>query len=467
MGSQIASLVLVFFAQRIILTTLTQEDNGTLFLQRRMTELFVGLIADFGMNGILLRRATQHPERRIEIIASALWLRIALWTASTLVVVGYVVASGGPVTDVLTWAFFLLIASRTTLLRYTLEVQERAASRFTLPSLVAVLDAVLFFVAIYAFRHHCTPSSVILIFFLTAIPGFILVSTIGRGQALRPSLARMQEMRTLLAESLPMLIFIVIWGFQDKIDAAIVEMFVDRAGVGVLGAAYTTLGPVVSLLPQTLALVALPEISRLMISNKEQAVSLTQALLRTTLLITTLIAGVTAVLLPLYMHFVSGSRYLDSELIFVLFAWTAPGLGILVFIQEILVAMGRQKDAIWIAVGMLICTVAGGFLVVPGFQVVGSVVVKLTATYVGATIALVILFRVTKGASGAGMWIRGLLVVALMAGAYVLTRAESMSLLTSVLVMVFVSVVGAMGLGMGKAYNWQQIRNVFLRSRRT
>ncbi|MFN5877214.1 MAG: hypothetical protein ACK45E_13200, partial [Ignavibacteria bacterium] len=79
MGSHVAVLGFVFFAQRIILTQLTPEQNGTLFLERRLTELFVGLIADFGMNGLVLRRASQDRERLVEIVSSALWFRLILW----------------------------------------------------------------------------------------------------------------------------------------------------------------------------------------------------------------------------------------------------------------------------------------------------------------------------------------------------------------------------------------------------
>lgn len=71
MGAQAAVLLLVFFAQRIILTALTPEENGTLFLERRLTEMFVGLLADFGMNGVLLRRPRKSPSAD-----SRLWPRL-------------------------------------------------------------------------------------------------------------------------------------------------------------------------------------------------------------------------------------------------------------------------------------------------------------------------------------------------------------------------------------------------------
>ena len=64
-------LVLTFLAQRIILSTLTKEANGFLFAERRFVDLFVIMAVDFGMNGIIMRRAVQEPERAHAILSSA------------------------------------------------------------------------------------------------------------------------------------------------------------------------------------------------------------------------------------------------------------------------------------------------------------------------------------------------------------------------------------------------------------
>lgn len=442
MGAQAAVLLLVFFAQRIILTALTPEENGTLFLERRLTEMFVGLLADFGMNGVLLRRAAQEPERRLEIVASAVWLRIGLWAVTTFAVGAYVVATAGPVIDVAMWSLFLLIASRTTLLRYALEVQHRAASKFILPSIVSVVDALLFFCLIWLYRDQCSPTTVITLFLISAVPGFLVVAGINRGQALRPSMARLREMRSLAFESLPMVAFILLWGFQDKIDAAILEMFASRSDVGVLGAAYTSLGPIISLMPQTLALVALPEISRLMSTDSKQAISLASSLLRFTLLASSILTVVSIALIPAFIQYVSGGRYNQSTQIFELFVWTAPGIGLLVFTQETLVAMGRQRDTLWIAIAMLIGTVVGGFTLVPIMQVQGSVIAKLFASISGAAVALLVLHRATQKTLERGLMLRGFVFIAALVAVSCLLKmlnASALAYLVGVITVVAIS----------------------------
>ncbi len=406
MGSQVAVLLLMFFAQRIILTALSPAENGTLFLERRLTELFVGLLADFGMNGVVLRRAAQHPDRRIEIVSSAAWLRIGLWALMTLCVGTYVIVTHGPLSDVLMWSAFLLIASRTTLLRYTLEIQHRAASKFIMPSIVALADAVLFFVLIWLFRDQCSASTVITIFLVSALPGFLVIASVNGAKALDPAQASKREMMAIIAESLPMLAYIMIWGFQDKIDAAILEYYASRADVGVLGAAYTSLGPVISLLPQTLALVALPEISRLMSADSSKAVGLASGLLRITLLCSVLLTVIAVALIPEFIQYVTGGRYSNSVEIFTLFVWTAPSIGVLVLIQESLVAMGRQRDTLWIACTMLVGTVLGGVLLVPALQTLGSVAAKVAASAAGAIVALLVLRRASENMLEGGLILR-------------------------------------------------------------
>jgi len=464
MGSQAAVLLLVFFAQRIILTELTAAENGTLFLERRLTEMFVGIVADFGMNGILLRRAAQEPSRSLEIVASAVWLRLILWGAATLAVCGFVIASDGPVLDVLMWSTFLLIASRSTLLRYALEVQHRGSSRFVLPSVVAVVDALLFYGLIWFFRDQCSPSTVITMFLLSSAPGFLIVAMINRGSALRPSSARLAEMRTLFVESLPMLAFIVLWGFQDKIDAAILEMFATRADVGVLGAAYTSLGPIISLLPQTLALVALPEISRLMSTSTSQAIALASCLMRFTVLMSTALTVVSIVLIPAFVQYVSGGRYAGFDHHFELFVWTAPGIGMLVFIQETLVAMGKQRETLWIAITMLICTVGAGFALVPMHQVLGSITAKVIASGLGAIIAVLILQRVTHHTLERGILVRCLAFVLSMVAINEILRTLSMYPAIQILALLCAVVASAVAFKIIHGGEWLLIRQLVTRA---
>lgn len=440
MGSQGAVLVLVFFAQRYILSSLTPTENGTLFLERRLTELFVGLLADFGMNGVVLRRAAQQPERRLEIIASAAWLRLGLWGLMTCAVMAYVWAMHGPLIDVLMWSTFLLISSRTTLLRYTLESQHRAVSKFVVPSLVALADAALFFVLVWTYRDQCTPTSVIAMFLISAIPGFFVVLLLSKGQALLPRFARMHEMRTLVVESLPMLAYIILWGFQDKVDAAILELFATRSDVGVLGAAYTSLGPLISLLPQTLALVALPEISRLIQRDRQLAIGLTSGLVRLTLLASSAISVIAIMMIPSFIDYVTGGRYSNSVDVFSLFVWTAPCIGVLVLIQESLVAMGRQRDTLVIAIAMLLGTVVGGFLLVPEYQTLGSVMAKVVASVVGALVALAVLYRASHGMLERGLIFRTVTFGAGVVSVSFLVQAShlSMPLYAGIMIVTFI-----------------------------
>lgn len=463
MGSQAAVLVLVFFAQRYILSALTPSENGTLFLERRLTELFVGLLADFGMNGVVLRRAAQEPHRRLEIVASAAWLRIALWGCMTCIVAVYVLFTNGPLVDVLMWSTFLLIASRTTLLRYTLEIQHRASSRFVLPSVVALVDAVLFFALIWLFRDQCTPTSVIAMFLVSAVPGFIAVVLIGKGQALLPQNARLAEMRALIVESVPMLAFIVLWGFQDKVDAAILEMFASRSDVGVLGAAYTSLGPVISLLPQTLALVALPEISRLIQSDRRRAIGLTSGLIRLTLLASSAIAVVAIMMIPSFIAYVTGGRYINSVDVFSLFVWTAPCIGVLVLIQESLVAMGRQRETLWIALAMLIGTIAGGVVLVPQYQTYGSVMAKVLASVAGALVALAVLYRSAGGLLERGLILRSVVFGVGVVGTSYGLRASQLSVQMYAAIMIVSFVALAMVL---RIITIQELRSLWSMVRR-
>jgi O-antigen/teichoic acid export membrane protein len=391
-GSQMLSLALVFIAQRLVLSGLDPESNGTLFLERRLTEVVVGLLADFGMNGIVVRRVAQQPHRAAEILSSAFYVRLTLWTACTLIVALAGWMSALAITDVILWCVYMLIASRAALLRYTLETRLRAASDFRLPSILAVMDAAMFAALIVVWRDQLTPSVVIQAFVLSAVPGFVALLLIDRGRSTSWMSCSRIEMRSILREALPVVSATLLIAVHDKIDAFIVESFAGRGHVGILGAAYTTLGPLLAVIPMAVSYAAMPDVARLLPTDETRGLDVAMGVMRYLLVISLLVTSVATVVMPVFVDVVTRGRYVDSVDQFVWFVWSAPFVAILVYAQELSVAVKRQSNLIRIASALVISTVMLGLLLIPSMQSLGAVIAKIITSVIGAAVSLWLLY---------------------------------------------------------------------------
>lgn len=415
-GSQILSLLLVFVAQRLVLSTLDPESNGTLFLERRLTEVIVGLLADFGMNGIVVRRVAQQPARAAEILSSAFYVRMAFWTLCTLAVAAAGWASALHMTDVILWCVYMLIASRTALLRYTLETRLRAASDFRLPSLLAVLDAAIFAALITLWRSALTPTVVIQAFVLSAIPGFLILLFIDKGRSTAWSRASRAEMASIVREALPVVSATLLIAVHDKIDAFIVESFAGRAHVGILGAAYTTLGPLLAVIPMAVSYAAMPDVARLLPTDEARGLDVAMGVMKHQLVISLLVTSVATVVMPVFVDVVTKGRYLDSVNQFIWFVWSAPFVAILVYAQELSVAVKRQSNLVRIATALVVSTVGFGLLLIPSMQSLGAVIAKIITSVAGAAVSLWLLHATLGKRLSVAFALRIVLLTGLCAG---------------------------------------------------
>jgi O-antigen/teichoic acid export membrane protein len=296
------------------------------------------------------------------------------------------------ITDVILWCVYMLIASRAALLRYTLETRLRAASDFRLPSILAVMDAAMFAALIVVWRDQLTPSVVIQAFVLSAVPGFVALLLIDRGRSTSWMSCSRIEMRSILREALPVVSATLLIAVHDKIDAFIVESFAGRGHVGILGAAYTTLGPLLAVIPMAVSYAAMPDVARLLPTDETRGLDVAMGVMRYLLVISLLVTSVATVVMPVFVDVVTRGRYVDSVDQFVWFVWSAPFVAILVYAQELSVAVKRQSNLIRIASALVISTVMLGLLLIPSMQSLGAVIAKIITSVIGAAVSLWLLY---------------------------------------------------------------------------
>lgn len=442
-GSQALVLGLMFVAQREILSTLTKEDNGVLFFQRRVMDFLMVVFVDLGMNGVIIRRVVHEHHRASEILSSAMTLRVLM--AIGVMIVGSAISwySGYSAVDALMWAVFVFVSARTTLGRYILEVPYRTSSRYRLVSAAGVIDAVLFTIGIWFVRDHLTPSVVIATYAVAALPGFLLLYIVRSGLRLHVRNASIAEMRTLVRESLPVVISIGLLAVHTTLDTMLVEYFGSTRDVGILGAVNAAIGPFLVVVPQAVVLVFMPEVARRIGDEARRNASIV-AMMRVLVVFATCFAATAVPLLPTFVDIVSAGRYSADITAFTWFLWSAPMAAIILFVQELAITLGYQRRNVVIAGVLVGATAVFGLLWIPQYLSVGAVVARYSTLACGALYCLWLLYRFM--AKPVDLWVVAR-VACLIGGSMGIA-----ALLSTALVTPWVAALAALGSTMGLAF---------------
>lgn len=391
-ASQALVLMLMFIAQREILSALSKEDNGILFFQRRVVDFLMVVLVDLGMNGILVRRVVHEPDRASQILSSAFALRMIMAAAVVCVGMAAAVYSGYEPSNAAIWAVYVFISARTTLGRYVLEVPFRTSGRFRVVSALGVADAVLFTIGIWLMRHQLTPSAVIGTYAVSALPGFIVLIAARSGIHIRLRDVSWTEMRALVGESLPIVVSVALIAVHTTLDTMLVETFGTSRDVGVLGAVNAAIGPFLVIVPHTVALVLMPEVARRRddVDRRNESVTST---LRVLVASATCCAAMAVPLLGLFVKLVSAGRYSPDINAFVWFMWTAPLVAVVVYVQELAVTLGQQRRMVAIAGVLVAATAVFGLAMIPDMLALGAILSRFFTLVAGALYCIWLLYR--------------------------------------------------------------------------
>lgn len=389
-------LLFAFFAQRIILSTLTKDANGILFSERRFVDLAVIMIVDLGINGIVMRRMVQHPETAQVTLSSSIALRMALWLSTSFFCI--VVAAFTPysIVDIGLWCCYLMLSSRVGLLRYSIELPWRHRMRFGLISMIGIAESIFFVLLIFFWQARLSPTVVIAAFVISALPGFLLLIATDRGRMINPRFVSMKEMRLLVFEGLPLLATVVLISFHDKFDALLLGWFAPQRESGIYGAVYVSLVPLIGTIPVALTMAITPVIAQFAHKDWEGCQNFTITGLR--FLLASTIVGCTLLssLIPFFIEMVSKGNYSDNASHFFIYSWVAIPMVFVIYTQEINVVLSQQRKNLPIAGALAVVTLVVGAMLIPSMYAMGAVFTKIASVGVAFLIAAKVLYAIMK-----------------------------------------------------------------------
>lgn len=387
-------MVLSLVAQRVILSTLSKEENGELFLIRRTVELFALLLIDVGFNPGALREVSRDSSQQERVLSTIGVYRLVAWLFLVLVLIGYTFAVGQDPTAVVLWCCYLLLASRSALLRYLYEIPQRAKMQFGPPLLHMVLDSVFLTIGVYLFRESLRPSVVLAIFAVSVIPGMVLQVMSSGWATLQPRLFDRSVFTTHVRLAAPVWITIVLMIIHDRLDAVALSMFVGTKAVGIFGAAYQMLVPFTTTLPIAAGSVLMPVVARLSQTHPEQASSYVATVVRVLTALGLVIASVTTVFVPDGIALMTKNVYADDAMVFRVLLWSMLPIFVVTYAMDSMNAYGRQRYNVHIVSTLAASTIVAGLIFIPFWGALGASLTKLVSVIAAGIMAMFLLARV-------------------------------------------------------------------------
>jgi O-antigen/teichoic acid export membrane protein len=298
--------------------------------------------------------------------------------------------------DVAMCCLFLFLNSRAGIVRYVLELPSRSVVRFGLVNALSLLDVLLFACLVFVFPTELTPSLVLRLFVASSIPGFLILFALEQRRHLRLNRVSFAEIRSLLIETVPVAVTMVLLIVHDKADAMILSAFSTSSEVGVFSAAYQSISPLVGTIPGAVVGAMVPAIAHLAVTDRERCSTYARTGLRFMTVAAVGIASVSSCLAPLFIEVVTGGRYADNVLQFATFLWMPVAIFVLVYVQEFSVALGRQRSYTRIAAVLAASTILLSILFVPLWHAEGAALAKLVTVGGAAVMAVILLSRVLE-----------------------------------------------------------------------
>ena len=371
LGSGGAGEVLMALVGLLLVRHLTTEDYARYVLAMTVVGL-AGVVVRFGMNAILTREASRHPEQAAPLLTHAILFRLScalLVYPLVYLVVRLWPAAGDPDLFLIAGLALFPTAFGETAIAL-LNGLDRIPSSATIKLTTRLLEAGFVVGALLVFRQ---PGPVLAAVVMANVAGALLGLHAIRPMIRPPTHFSRDLWRSLGLMALPLMLMGLASSVFQSLDIYVVSYFLGQTAVGQYGAALRILG-LLLIIPTIWSVVALPRFSR--VAEDRQATSTLLMDSWLTLGLGSLIVAALCVVLarPLTV-WVLGARYLPAVGVlrvlagsFALASLTAP-------LTTLLTAHNRQgRVAVAVALGGLLGLIAnvliGGRLGLTGVALV-------------------------------------------------------------------------------------------------
>jgi O-antigen/teichoic acid export membrane protein len=397
LGAQVIGYILYFFAIRAILSGLSKEENGELFGIQRIAEFIIALGVEAGMNTVVLRKLVQNEADSDAILATFAKMRFMLWLAasSVLAIVGWIFMPEH-IGLLLVWSLYSLLSAKSVLWRFVFELRYRARTNLLPVYLLGLLDTVLFLAVIYFIPRPLTAEYIITGFCISALPGFLVLLILTGDWRLVKTPFSKAIATDIFKSSMPVMLSFLLMQIHDKSDAFFLQYFWGEAELGIFGAVYRVLPPLVAV-SFTLTTVLTPSIAKFHIEDIERSKRFIFGGIKILLYFGGLISVTMSASTGFIIQVLTDGVYADSFWQFFIFLWLPLPIYIIIFLFDVNIVLGHERNNFYITATEAGLSVVTNLFLTPLYASLGTVFSKLFTLIISTGVALWLLRDFLKG----------------------------------------------------------------------
>ena len=399
----VLSNLLLYIGHLIIARQLLRDDYATFVVVVSIVSLSA-LFADLGLTGLFIRKFAEaealavmgKQDTRGELLGSILGLRLILAVVVSVAVIiiipmlGYSLGIRHLIMIMLVTFF---ISSRIVVVRSVGEAFLRAANKYHVIALLAVIDALFFTSVLYFFSGKTLDlETAVWIYSFCHLPGFLLLCGIiyydGKSVGFRLKF-RFSLIHSMIRESLPFVLSTAFLTIHSQADVLLLDKLSSSKQVSAFGAGLRVLSALV-FLPMVFSAILGPMVTNATVTKDFESIrAKTDRSLRLLLSIALFIAIMLSVSSDFVMKLLFGiGKYSDAAPLVTLFGWTFIPICLGAFITDLAVAEGKFWLPTQYTAILMVTSIACDFLLIPSYGAFGVAIAKCISVSLGGAVLL-------------------------------------------------------------------------------
>ncbi len=355
------------------------------------------IIADFGMQAILVRELSRSRWTRTEILGAAVTIKalLAIITIALAIVVSWKTVSSPALFQIIVIiALSILISPKFAVFRIVFESPFHATLWMQVPMLLQLLDSVLMLGVMYLLvQSGAGLKTMVIAYSLSNLPGFLLiVYACAKNFPFRPAINR-DLIGYLLRQSFSLFLYLLFMTLFGSVDVLLLEKMQGEASVGIYAAAMRLASPLL-FIPNAIVSSLLPVLSKYHESSNENFTKAFHLGLKMLFLVAIALAIATTFLGSQVIHLLYSSEYGESAGPLIILMWGQVFLFLNFYFANVLTSANQQRITFFAAATMFATNFLANWLFIPLLGISGAAFAKLTSSAFGLMVLLIAINRI-------------------------------------------------------------------------
>ena len=381
---QIAGLLLNLVATIQISRYLLEENFG-IFSFSLVVLNYLSILPNMGLKPIIVREISRNKEKAFILLGNSVILRTVLTIMAIIIGCFFAKMSfdSKQIFAIIILSFNLLWSSKTIALRNSFEHIFESRLEMFFPILFKLIDAVLLLVFLnIAFFFKFGFHTILIIYTVSSIPGFILTTYLSHKKAPLALKIDTKIIKTLITEAWPLAVYILFSNLYSFADVFFLKFYTNNASVGYYSAAFRLIYPM-NFIPNAIVMSTFPLISVYFTNDKDRLNFSSYFCIKLLGLIGLAFAIILTFFNKEIITLLYTANYAPAAIPLMILSWAELFVFLNFFLVDLHTAIDRQKLNTLAALIMIISNILTSIILIPKYGIIGAGLAKFVTSFSG------------------------------------------------------------------------------------